>query len=54
VNEPRWKLKVKVASLQTLYHLVQIRAAWRACLARDAAPPGNADRVPASGTEDKG
>jgi hypothetical protein len=47
-----FRFRVKVASLQTLYHLVQIRAAWRTCLARNAEPPGKADRVSASGTDD--
>jgi hypothetical protein len=31
----RWKQRVKVASVITLYHLVQIRVAWREVLAGD-------------------
>ena len=33
-----FRFKVKVASVQTLYHLVQIRAAWRKALTREDRP----------------
>jgi hypothetical protein len=35
------KRRVQVASLKTLYALVQIRAAWRECLTRSARPTGS-------------
>ena len=46
---PEFKAKVRAASLITLYHLVQIRAAWRECLT--LLSPPRVDRTPAIGPD---
>lgn len=45
-----FRLRVRVASLKTLYALVQIRAAWRECLAPEPSP--KVTSVPATPTDE--